>query len=234
MSGPLPTKDLGRPEIVAGNGTSWRALVDSRDRPGRLHCLLHGHQPALTQGGRGTLPSVRRYVITGAPGTGKTALVESLAHVGAVVGEAARELIAEHREATGQSSLDDCPGLFVERLILRSIEKFDAAPDGEATIYDRGLPDCVAYAHVFGVDSGPAMAAASVRRYSDPVFVVPPWEAIYSVDEMRRATFDQMTVFHNELVAAYETLGYQLLELPKVTVAERVQIVARFLQPTGL
>jgi predicted ATPase len=175
---------------------------------------------------------VRRYVITGAPGTGKTALVESLAHVGTVIGEPARELIAEHREATGEPSLDGSPGLFVERLILRSIEKFDAAPDSEAIIYDRGLPDCVAYAQLFGVDSGPAIAAASVRRYSDPVFVAPPWESIYSVDDMRRASFDQITVFHNELVAAYQTLGYQLLELPKATVAERVQIVTRFLQRT--
>jgi predicted ATPase len=174
---------------------------------------------------------VRRYVITGAPGTGKTALVESLAHVTTVGGEPARELIVEHREATGEPSLDGSPEVFVERLILRSIEKFDAATDSKATFYDRGLPDCVAYARVFGVDAGPAIAASSVRRYTDPVFVAPPWESIYSVDDMRRASFAQIVVFHNELVAAYHALGYKLLELPKTTVTERVRFVTRFLQP---
>ena len=173
---------------------------------------------------------MRRYVITGAPGTGKTALVESLTHVGTIVGEPARELIAEHREATGERSLDGFPELFIERLVVRSIEKFDAAPDAEAVIYDRGLPDCVAYANVFSLDPGPALAAAAARRYSDPVFVTPPWEAIYSVDDMRRATFEQIRGFHDELVAAYETLGYELVELPQATVAERVQIVTTFLR----
>ena len=85
---------------------------------------------------------------------------------------------------------------------------------------------------MFDVDPGPALAAAAARRYSDPVFVAPPWEAIYSVDEMRRASFDQINVFHDELVAAYETLGYELLELPKASVADRVEIVATFLRPT--
>jgi predicted ATPase len=166
----------------------------------------------------------------GAPGTGKTALAQSLADVGTIVGEPARELIAEHREATGEPSLDGSPGLFVERLVARSIEKFDAAPDTEAVIYDRGLPDCVAYARVFGVDAGPALVAAAARRYSDPVFVAPPWEAIYSVDDMRRASFDQITVFHDELVAAYETIGYKLVELPQASVADRVRFVVTFLR----
>lgn len=174
---------------------------------------------------------MRRHVITGAPGTGKTALVESLAHLCTVIGEPARELIAEHQRATGEESLDGSPELFVERLILRSIEKFDAATDG-ATIYDRGLPDCVAYARVFGVDAAPAIAAASVRRYCDPVFLAPPWESIYSADDARRASFDQITVFHNELVVAYQALDYELLELPKATVAERVQMVTKVLETT--
>lgn len=175
---------------------------------------------------------MRRFVITGAPGTGKTALVESLAHVGTIVGEPARELIAEHRQATGEPSLDGSPQLFVERLIARSIEKYDAAPRVEPVIYDRGLPDCVAYAQMFSLDPGPAVAAAGTRRYSNPVFVAPPWEAIYSVDEMRRATFQQIRLFHEALVAAYKAFGYELLELPQGTVGDRVQVVTACLQET--
>jgi predicted ATPase len=173
-----------------------------------------------------------RYVITGAPGTGKTTLVEALSHVGEVVGEPARELIAEHRATTGGLSLDGSPELFVERLVGRSIEKFDAARDGSVTIYDRGLPDCVAYANVFGVDPAVAATAAAGRRYSDPVFVVPPWEAIYAVDDMRRATFDQVMAFHDELVAAYAACGYRPVELPRASVADRVHVVTQVLEAT--
>ena len=172
-----------------------------------------------------------RYVITGAPGTGKTALVESLSHLGTIVGEPARELIAEHRQSTGERSLDHAPVLFVERLIARSIEKFDAADDTGLNIYDRALPDCVAYANAFGVDPDAALAAAAARRYSDPVFVTPPWESIYQADDMRRATFEQVSRFHDLLVAAYGSLGYELVELPRASVADRLRVVTRFLTP---
>lgn len=168
---------------------------------------------------------MRRWVITGAPGTGKTTLLRSLASVGAVVGEPARELITEHRLATGESSLDGSPELFVERLVGRSIEKYDSA-DSEITIFDRGIPDCIAYARVSGVDESRAIAATEGRPYEQPVFLTPPWEEIYSQDAMRRATFDQVVSFHEAVVEAYESLGYELLPVPREPVEQRSTFVA--------
>lgn len=172
---------------------------------------------------------MQRFVVTGAPGTGKTTLVDSLNHLGEVVGEPARELIAEHQAATGEESLDGSPGLFIERLIARSIEKFDLALSAGIVIYDRGLPDCVAYARTFGVDPAAALDAARKRRYVSPVFVTPPWDAIYTNDDMRRASFDMVEAFHGDVVRAYEALGYDIVELPKASVAERVAVVSSFL-----
>ena len=168
---------------------------------------------------------MRRHVVTGAPGTGKTTLVDALAHFGSIVAEPARELIAEQSESTGEQSLDGTPHIFVERLIARSVEKFDAAADAERVIYDRGLPDCVAYAQVFGVGPGPALLAATARRYSNPVYIAPPWQSVYSVDEMRRASFEQVVRFHNELVTTYRSLDYELVELPQAPLVERVRVV---------
>ncbi len=165
---------------------------------------------------------MRRYVITGAPGTGKTALVEALSDLGTIVSEPARELIAEHRLETGEASLDGSPDLFVERLVARSVDKFESADEGGITVYDRGIPDCAAYAAVFGVDPGAALRAAAKYRYEEPVFLAPPWEDIYTVDDMRRATFDQVVDFHHAIVDAYESLNYDTVELSKSSVANRV------------
>jgi predicted ATPase len=176
---------------------------------------------------------VQRFIVTGAPGTGKTALVTALAHVGETFGEPARELIAEHAVATGERSLDNVPELFVERLIQRSIDKYDSAPASGTVIYDRGLPDCIAYAQGFEVDSAATLMAAQARRYADPVFIAPPWEAIYTVDELRRMTFAMVEAFHDDLVEAYETLGYDLVELPKSTVADRVAFIESCLDHSG-
>lgn len=164
-------------------------------------------------------------MITGAPGTGKTTLLQSLETLGDLVGEPARELIAEHRGATGEPSLDGSPAVFVERLVRRSIEKYETAIPGRLTLYDRGLPDCIAYAIVSGVDPNGALAAARTRRYAEPVFVAPPWQEIYKQDDMRRATFAMVLEFHDALLSAYAGLGYEMVELTKQGVAARAQLV---------
>lgn len=169
---------------------------------------------------------MKRFVVTGAPGTGKTRLLESLAGLGAVIPEPARQLISEHRQATGEASLDGHPELFVERLIARSIENFDDPPAHEVVLYDRGLPDCVAYARGFALDSTAALEAAASRRYANPVFVLPPWQDIYTTDEMRRMSFELTQAFHADLVATYDSLGYELVSLPEATVGERAALVA--------
>jgi predicted ATPase len=158
-------------------------------------------------------------------GTGKTTLISVLGATVMTVAEPARELIAEHHAATGEQTLDDRSDLFVERLISRSLQKYQSASAQAVTIFDRGLPDCVAYAAVFGIDPQPAMEAAAAHRYQEPVFVAPPWQEIYMTDELRKATFAQAGSFYEEVISAYDKLGYEMIELPKSSVEERVALI---------
>lgn len=170
---------------------------------------------------------MKQIVITGAPGTGKTALVTELGRSFLTVPEPARRVITEHQEATGETTLDHRPELFVERLVERSVGDLEIAPRDEIVVFDRGLPDCVAYARSFGVDDSQAVAAASQHRYTGPVFILPPWREIFVDDEMRRATFDQTVEFHDHLISAYTDLDYEMIELPLIMVEERAAIVAQ-------
>lgn len=171
-----------------------------------------------------------RYVITGGLGTGKTSAITALEHTVPTVPEPARELIAEQLAATGEPTLDHRPELFVERLISRSLQNYRSASESAVTVFDRGLPDCVAYAEVFGINTQPAIDAATANRYENPVFVAPPWKEIYTTDEMRKATFAQAESFYSEVISAYERLGYELIELPKASVEERVAFITAQLQ----
>lgn len=168
-----------------------------------------------------------RYIITGGLGTGKTSIVSSLGPDIHTVSEPARELIGEHRDATGESTLDNRPELFVERLIARSIDRYHSVAESQLAVFDRGLPDCVAYATAFGIDTRPALHAASAYRYETTVFVTAPWEAIYENDNMRQATFDQANAFYAWVIDAYSTLGYELVVVAKESVAERVNHIRR-------
>lgn len=175
-----------------------------------------------------------RYVLTGAPGTGKTTVLTHLAHGLSTVEEPAREIIAAHIAATGEPGLDHRPALFVSRLIAKSVENYHSVSEEELAVFDRGLPDCVAYATVTGVDPREAREEASTLRYENPVFIAHPWEEIYEQDDMRRATFEQLEEFHEHVVRAYTELGYDLIELPKAPTSERAAFIIAIATSPGI
>lgn len=168
---------------------------------------------------------MRRIIVTGAPGTGKTSLLTALKDSFDVVPEPARPIIANHRAATGEPNFDGRPERFVDLLIQRSIEDFRKVRPETTTVFDRGLPDYVAYAMAGGIDSDQTLAAARQHRYDEPVFIAPPWAKIYTTDEMRLATFEQVERFHASLTWAYQELGYELIELAKADVRSRASFV---------
>ena len=170
-----------------------------------------------------------RFVVTGAPGTGKTSIIALLGERFVTVNEPARELIGEHAAATGESTLDGRPELFLRRLVQRSIDAFNSVSDTTVAFFDRGLPDCVAYATAFQLESELPHQLAGRFRYDSPIFIAPPWKEIYTTDALRRATFEQVEAFHLNLQSAYLRLGYELIELPKTSPRERMEAITRHL-----
>ena len=91
--------------------------------------------------------------------------------------------------------------------------------------FDRGIPDLIAYALLYGLDDRPARGAAHKYRYNPTVFFAPPWKDIYSTDEERRMTYGQAADFGERMRDAYLGLGYTLVELPREDPAERAQFI---------
>lgn len=167
-----------------------------------------------------------RIIVTGAPGTGKTSVIECLGELFDIVAEPARRAIAQHRDATGEPSLDHRPGLLVEKMTRMSAADFTAAASDRITLFDRGLPDCLAYASVYGLDMMPILELAREIRYDQPAFIAPPWRDIHANDELRRATFQEVEGFHDHVVWAYRHLGYELVALPMTSIGERAAFIA--------
>jgi predicted ATPase len=171
----------------------------------------------------------RLIVVTGAPGTGKTAILNALAPDMAYVREPAREVLAEQRAICGKGTAESDPSLFVRLLLGRSIEKHQTAVrEGRPALFDRGVPDCVAYAHQLGGDPEPCRKAAALHRYERTVLVARPWEDIYTTDDERKMTFAATLPFQRLIEEAYLEAGYELLEIPRGPLHARVDFVARF------
>jgi predicted ATPase len=170
------------------------------------------------------------HIITGAPGSGKTAILRGLRQDLRVVDEPAREVLAEQRSIDSEGTPESNPSLFVDLLLQRSIDNHEKAQEwGGSVLFDRGVPDCVAYARLLGTDPEPSIRATAAYRYNREVLVTWPWAEIYTTDDERKMTFDATVEFHRLLEAAYEQAGYTLLEVPRGSVEDRVAFVERFI-----
>jgi predicted ATPase len=165
-------------------------------------------------------------ILTGAPGSGKTAILSRLSSEFHCVGEPAREVLAEQRATGGTGTWDQDPSLFVHLLLQRSIEKYEVARrSGETVIFDRGVPDCVAYSVRADVDPASSLAAIEKCRYRPRVLFLQPWGDIYETDEERVMSFEDAISFSETLRDVYERSGYTLVDVPYGSVDDRVAFV---------
>jgi predicted ATPase len=165
-------------------------------------------------------------ILTGAPGSGRTAILSRLSNGFRCVGEPAREVLAEQRATGGTGTWDQDPSLFVHLLLQRSIEKYETARrSGDTVIFDRGVPDCVVYAVRAGVDPALGLAAIDTCRYQPHVLFLEPWIDIYETDEERIMSFDDTVSFSATLREVYERSGYTLVDVPRGSVDDRAAFV---------
>ena len=166
------------------------------------------------------------FILTGAPGTGKTAILRRLGNEFRCVDEPAREILAEQRATGGSGTWDQDPSLFVHLLLQRSIEKYAMARRSEETVvFDRAIPDCVVYAVLAGSDPTPSLKAVDVHRYQPHVLFLEPWSDIYETDEERIMSFDDTVSFSQTLRDVYERSGYTLVEVPRDSIGGRATFV---------
>ncbi len=166
------------------------------------------------------------FILTGSPGSGKSTLLDAMVKKGiACVAEFARAIIAQQRAINGDGLYDKNPQLFKELMLSRAIHDFVEADTQTPYLFDRGIPDLLAYSDCFKLARGAEVKAAELYQYNKTVFFTPSWEEIYSNDEDRKITFHEAKNFGNNIKSIYQALGYELIELPYASVDERVDFI---------
>jgi predicted ATPase len=95
----------------------------------------------------------------------------------------------------------------------------------EPVLFDRGIPDVLGYAELFGFQFPPGEKAAELYRYNPLVFIAPAWEQIYRTDNERTVPFSVARHFGNSIRGIYQRFGYTLIELPCFSADERADFV---------
>ena len=168
----------------------------------------------------------KRIILTGGPGTGKTSIINELIKEGfGCFEEISREIIRDEM-AQGSRVLpwDDLMA-FSQKVIDGRIEQYNNAIDG-ISFYDRSVYDSIAYLHLDKIEVLDEWDALGKElTFSKDVFITPPWKEIFHQDNERKESLAQLTLLHETLIRTYEEYGYNLIEVPKLSIKERVQFI---------
>ena len=83
----------------------------------------------------------------------------------------------------------------------------------------------IAYANLSRLDPTAYSNASQELRYNPTVFYFAAWQEIYTNDEERKISFAGAQAFGIDVKAIYESLGYQILEVPRLSIADRAKFI---------
>lgn len=174
----------------------------------------------------------KKYIITGGPGSGKSTLVGGLENAGyACSAEISRKTIVAE-VAKGSECLPWLDILcFSNKVIAQMVIAWRLSATDTLTFFDRGMPDVIAYLKIAGLPIPCVYEDHMISHpYQKQVFILPPWREIYVNDNERWQSFDEASSIYLAIRETYLSLGYELIEVPKLAEAERLAYVLGFIK----
>ena len=171
------------------------------------------------------------YILTGTPGSGKTAVLRMLETAGyPVVEEAATDVIALN-QALGREQPWDEPA-FIDSIVALQRRRQDGAlggRNGEIVFFDRSPVCTLALTRYLGFAPS-FLLAREVNRvrsegfYAKTVFFIRN-QGFVQATAARRISFEDSLRFEAIHEQAYRELGFRLVEVPAGPLADRVALI---------
>ncbi|MDC3395030.1 AAA family ATPase [Flavobacteriales bacterium] len=168
-----------------------------------------------------------KYIITGAPGTGKTAIINALKKEGHSCAEEISRTIITQQIASGGDALPwKNLAAFSQQVIALRKAQHTNAPQGKTHFFDRGIIDVIAYLrHDNLAVNDEILEMVKKFPYNTIVFYTPIWEEIYVTDTERKEDILTAKNIEKVLLTTYQSFGYTLVEVPKLSVSERTAFI---------
>lgn len=169
-------------------------------------------------------------IISGCSGAGKSTVINALSkrHWN-VVSEAGRQIVQSELATNGTALPWKDTLSFVRKASELSLTQISTALRLNAkgpVISDRSIVDLISYLNFceIGIPDDLALYLTE-NKYSSTIIWAPPWEELFTSDSERQKTFDEALNEYEHLKISYESLGYSLIEIPRLSVARRVDFI---------
>lgn len=175
--------------------------------------------------------SIKRVILTGAPSTGKTSVLNYFKQLGyPVYSEIAREVIKKSlANNSNKVPWIDLVGFSNEVAHLQL--KQHNLPTSPLNFFDRGLPDVIAYLNNSNIETSQLIKSyLDDINYHPKVFLFPYWEEIYFNDEERKESFNEAIKIENHIINTYNNLNYSIIKVPKLPINERCDFILKSLE----
>jgi predicted ATPase len=165
------------------------------------------------------------YVITGAPSSGKSTVIDSLSLRGhKTIPEAARVIIDSDRAAGIPTTVTRASELaFQERALKMKIETETGLLPTDTIFFDRGVPDTVAYYRLYGWSESDEFTRVMRNSPYRKVFILD--RLPYRSDATRTETEELAARLDSLLEHSYLELGIEVERIPVMRHFDRVDLI---------
>ncbi|MFH0929496.1 MAG: ATP-binding protein [Candidatus Aenigmatarchaeota archaeon] len=166
----------------------------------------------------------KKYVICGAPCSGKSTLISELSKRGfRTVDEAARIIINQGiSEGKTVEEVRSNPLEHQRKVTKLKVELEESLPEDEICFLDTGIPDSIAYYRLHGLDIGELLEICRKAAYKK-VFFLELFD--YKRDYARLENKETAEKLSELIKNAYKEMGHEIVIVPRMHVKERADFI---------
>ncbi len=167
-------------------------------------------------------------ILTGAPGSGKTSLINTLKERGyQTVSEAATQLIIEKQQSGIKKPWEQSG--FIDELISIQLKAVDSYESESLVFFDRSIICTYALAQYLGRDIPKKLLIAINKLPKDAtVFHIESLDIIEQTSA-RTLSLSEAKAFGKLHLEVYKHFGYQPIQIPKDTIEARINLLLKVL-----
>ena len=171
--------------------------------------------------------SSKNFIITGGPGSGKTAIINELSHRGIpCFSEVARSVIIQEMHVQSDVLPFKNVLAFTKKVVTTMQSDLTQCTNETVNFFDRGIPDSAGYLVYENVKIPSYLDDAITNsNYEKDVFIAPYWQAIYATDNQRIESANKAKGISEALRTVYTQYGFNLIDIPFLPVADRVEFI---------